>query len=584
MLAAVLLLAACTSDPGTERDAAATLPEHDGSMPSDAAVSLDAAVPLDGSVARDAGPLVDAGDASTLPPMDGSVMHNDASVESDAGSDASVPTGRWTTGDLHVHTIESNDAQVTLSAVLEAAFATNQLDWITLSNHLRVSDRDHEGSAVVGGPIPMSKAVALFEQPYVEMLQQAGTYADNTVFSAVEWDVPTHDHINVGMLAVDGTPDARALNEFEYLFTTRDPAMFEAADVTAWGAQRYNATHDDALHAIGWLKERLPDTSYAAINHAFRKPSVYTIANFREFNDLAPSVVFLYEGMVGNQMEPDRGGYNSAYIEDNAHARTYGGVDAAVAKVGGIWDALLGEGRRIWNVADSDFHFKTASGQFSSGYFPGEYAKTHVWVDGEGMPAVLAGLRSGKSFAAYGNLISALDFSISAEGAGFEEMGGELSVTKGSTIRVSIRFRSDVPSNYEAGVGSGNHPGAIPVLDHLDLIAGDVGAKAAPNTAAYDVATNTSTHVAARFTDAEWTVDADGSKVMTYELTADKDQYFRLRGTNLGTSVPGETENGEPLADAKVDIVDNQARFDAINERNYADLWFYSNPIFVRVH
>ena len=31
-------------------------------------------------------------------------------------------------------------------------------------------------------------------------------------------------------------------------------------------------------------------------------------------------------------------------------------------------------------------------------------------------------------------------------------MGGELSVAQGSTIRISIRFRSDLPSNFEVGV------------------------------------------------------------------------------------------------------------------------------------
>jgi hypothetical protein len=74
-----------------------------------------------------------------------------------------------------------------------------------------------------------------------------------------------------------------------------------------------------------------------------------------------------------------------------------------------------------------------------------------------------------------------------------------------------------------------------------------------------------------------------GDHVITYTTTATHDQYFRLRGTNLGADVVGETAAGEPLADVKTDLADNQARFDAINDRNYADLWFYSNPIFVKV-
>ncbi|MNT85799.1 hypothetical protein D3C72_2260100 [compost metagenome] len=78
-------------------------------------------------------------------------------------------------------------------------------------------------------------------------------------------------------------------------------------------------------------------------------------------------------------------------------------------------------------------------------------------------------------------------------------------------------------------------------------------------------------------------MDADGYNVIKTTVTADKSQYLRLRGTNLGVDVAGETVAGEPLPDAKVDLADNVARFNAINARNYNDLWFYSNPVFVTV-
>ena len=65
--------------------------------------------------------------------------------------------------------------------------------------------------------------------------------------------------------------------------------------------------------------------------------------------------------------------------------------------------------------------------------------------------------------------------------------------------------------------------------------------------------------------------------------TATKNQYFRLRGTNLGMNVSGETSNGNPLPDQKTVVTENVARFNAINDRNYNDLWFYSNPVFVSV-
>ena len=78
-------------------------------------------------------------------------------------------------------------------------------------------------------------------------------------------------------------------------------------------------------------------------------------------------------------------------------------------------------------------------------------------------------------------------------------------------------------------------------------------------------------------------MDRDGFHTITYKVKANKDQYFRLRGTNLGENVPGETMDGEPLIDAKTEIEDNETRFLEINNRNYKDLWFYSNPIFVSV-
>ena len=45
-----------------------------------------------------------------------------------------------------------------------------------------------------------------------------------------------------------------------------------------------------------------------------------------------------------------RGGYG------REGARTFGGFDQMTAIVGGLWDSMLGEGRRFWIVATSDSH------------------------------------------------------------------------------------------------------------------------------------------------------------------------------------------------------------------------------------
>ena len=500
-----------------------------------------------------------------------------------------LPTGRWLAGDLHTHTTQSPDTDVsqTLDKVLGKAFTSYGLDWMAVSDHLRLSTRDENGVALSSG-IPTAIGVERYQIPHIQALQATGAYAGKLIFSGFEWDMPTHDHIGIGMFEGSDklVTSTSGMKEFEYLFTTRDAALFDAADVTAWkakyGTTRYNTTADDALKAISWLKENYPDTSYAVVNHPSRNKGSYTVDDFRRFNDIAPNILFAIEGMVGNQMEPDRGGYTAAYTADNAALRVYGGVDYVVAKVGGVWDALLGEGRRIWNLTDSDTHFKIV-GANSSGYFPGEYAKNYVFNSAQGTPLakdVLAGLRSGKMFSVYGDLINALDFNLAGKDDR-KEMGGELKVASGDKVTITIRFKSPARNNADKPVDSGVSANLKPLVDHVDLIAGDVGARAAQGSAAYSVATNATTRVVKRFTSADWKLDADGYYSVSYDTTAAKNQYFRLRGTNLGTDVAGLTQGGEPLADQRTSTTDNTARFNAINDRNYGSLWFYSNPVFV---
>jgi hypothetical protein len=296
---------------------------------------------------------------------------------------------------------------------------------------------------------------------------------------------------------------------------------------------------------------------------------VYSISDFRDFNNIAPDVMFGFEGMPGNQMEPDRGGLNLTTPEN----RTHGGSDYMLAKVGGEWDALLGEGRKFWNFSNSDSHFEISENRlYSSGYWPGEYSKNYTWVNGSSIKSVLDGMRSGKSFSVFGDLIDALEFQ-AKNGNNTVDMGGDLKVKEGQMVKITVRFKSPQKNNNGDPVK----------VDHVDLISGEVTGKAEPGTPAYNKATNDTTKVVKRFTSKDWKTARDGFHAITYKVKADKDQYFRLRGTNLGENVSGETMDGEPLIDKKTEIEDNETRFSEINNRNYKDLWFYSNPIFVSV-
>jgi len=191
-------------------------------------------------------------------------------------------------------------------------------------------------------------------------------------------------------------------------------------------------------------------------------------------------------------------------------------------------------------------------------------------------------MRDGRMFGTFGDLIGALDFRVlGSSGTGF--MGQEIKVPAGEKVTVTIRFKSPTLNNYQRPVDSGTLGNMKPVVDHVDLIVGDVTSKALPGTPEYGVATNATTRVLQRFTAADWKTDAEGYATVSVQVDAKKSQYFRLRGTNLAPDTPNLTAAGEPLADQKTTGADNSARVNAINDRNYGSLWFYSNPVFVSV-
>ena len=153
-----------------------------------------------------------------------------------------------------------------------------------------------------------------------------------------------------------------------------------------------------------------------------------TIENLRRLNDAAPDVVFGFEGMPGNQMS------GSGRAELPA-GDIRNGADEMIAVTGGVWDSLLSEGRKIYNFANSDFHFKvSADEQYSSGYWASEYSANHVYVEpGEDgtydYGDVVDGLRSGNSYSTYGSLISDLTFTAETD-KGSATMAANLQLKK----------------------------------------------------------------------------------------------------------------------------------------------------------
>jgi hypothetical protein len=95
----------------------------------------------------------------------------------------SEPTGRWTVGDLHVHTIQSDDTQQisTLDQVLAKAFDRFGLDWAAISDHLRLSSYDNDGNKLAK-QIPFSEGMAKYQVPRIQgAAGQAASTADKTI-------------------------------------------------------------------------------------------------------------------------------------------------------------------------------------------------------------------------------------------------------------------------------------------------------------------------------------------------------------------------------------------------------------------
>lgn len=392
---------------------------------------------------------------------------------------------------------------------------------------------------------------------------------ENLAATGLEWNVPAHEHCSVGIVADDAMP----IGEFEYRFDRGDDDR-SGGPGGIWKGKTFNQDdHAKAVDGVEWMQQNYPETGWIVFAHPERVSS-YTVADFRDFNDAGPTVAFGFEGLPGHQRNSQRGGYRERAVGGG----TYGGAGWYIAEVGGLWDALLGEGRNWWTFVSSDFH------SLNGDFWPGQYAKTWTWVpddDGDGrytLADVPGGLRSGNSFCVHGDLIDRLDFRVEAKNER-AVMGETLELKRGKSAEVKIRFRT--PEKNELG--------DAPQVRAVQLIAGEVRPKApkyladgkTPNPA-YAHDKNETAEVVALYQQADLKRSADG----WYETPAfkvrklKKDMYFRIRGTNMAPNTPHETDaRGNPLPDSAVtENLDLSA-----TEAAQRDLWFYSNPVFVKI-
>ncbi len=456
---------------------------------------------------------------------------------------------QWLAGDSHIHSHWSADydemknppepivgVDGRYSTPINAYRAQRHgLAWMVTTDH--------------GGP---NHSKLNLTRAYAELRVSREIVPEVLQFYGMELNMPAMDHHT--LIIPQSEQEASMLYEIESRFDSQD----------AWPSDPERDQEAHTQRALEYVK-RLPLLPLLFANHPSRSAKgvgVYGRDEPREFrgnHDLAPEVYRGMEGAPGHQaatLAPDGtqkrdaagqpAGFRGSYGNPGAH--TFGGFDQMSARVGGLWDSLLGEGRRFWIVATSDSHAHYADqSRAGSDFWPGEYQKTYVHAH-RSYRDVLDGLRSGRIFAVAGDLIDELEV-VAKAGRRSAGIGETLSAQKGQRVEVTIRFRDPETKNAR-----GENPG----VSRVDLIVGDVAAPSPDLN--YDK--NPTAKVLARFTAKEWKREDDKVRISMTLPPVDRKMYLRVRGTN--------TTDLEPPMDVP-------------GENPWSDLWFYSNPIFVEL-
>jgi len=418
------------------------------------------------------------------------------------------------------------------------------------------------------------QSVQEFQYPLIEYFN---TFKNLPLFLGLETIAPGHEHVSMSIISgqipngleaatLPAAPpykplgNANALAQWEYCFdradtdTSRGTAnawdcsvvnSLNAADpswnataqklIPAGGAGTGVKGHLKALESLKWMAANHPLGSYYVPAHLERAGQFnpdgnngYNIESLRDFNNAAPTIAFGFETQPGHGASNGRGEYTrnrnqiGGVATDSVGGSTFGGTGVYGAVIGGVWDALLGEGRNWWFFASSDWHnrgtFSADDRRSTQDFFPGEYQRTYSLVrSGGNKPRpqmIVDGLRSGNNFSTGGQLIDRLAFIVctsrpeatvaalaadaattntALEEAGCATMGEKLVVPAGTDLVVGIALRDPDgvnfspytfanPSLLQVGI---TQPINMPVLDHVDLIGGMVTGYKTPGTAGY---------------------------------------------------------------------------------------------------
>jgi len=471
-----------------------------------------------------------------------------------------------------LHAAISVNAALLLSAcaMQDAAEREPEERWLAGDHHIhsRYSvgyDQDNPPAYTVGGdaiyPIPMNALMARhfglawtvatdhggpdhskinFELAYPELQLSRAALPEVIQFYGLELNTPAADHSSI--IVPYTSDESNILRDLESRFDRLEKWTEEEI--------RERDQEDRMIEALRAM-DRLAIKPVVIAHHPSRDaqgPGEYAGVEPRElrnWNDTAPDVAVGMEGAPGHQAGP---------LADNPAPRgwyfgypTMGGFDQMTARLGGFWDAMLGEGRRWWITANSDSHQNFKDGGVA--FWPGQYSKTYIYASKD-HASILEGLRRGRIFVTIGDLISELDVDVAdVEGeAGSAQIGGTVTLSTPGDITIRIRARDPRGTN---------HGGNSPEVARIDLILGHVTGPSEDRTRD----TNESTSVVKRFFASDWQRDGEILE-MSHTVNVSGPVYIRVRGTN--------TDELEPDVDPP-------------DEDPWPDLWFYSNPVFVEI-
>lgn len=450
---------------------------------------------------------------------------------------------RWLAGDHHVHSWFSVDWAPAADGRSPPTPVIGGDSGNSIPTNARMAARHGLAWMVAtdhGGP---NHSKVNRDQAYPELVRSRRETADLIQFFGMELDTPGAEHSSV---ILPKTRDERdVLFGIEKGYNRREP----------WPADPARDTEGRMVEALKHMGA-LPAPPVVIANHPSRTAKAmgdYGAASpheLRNWNDAAPQVAVGMEGAPGHQA-----GALTAKAEDAEHrargayrrAPTLGGFDQMTAVLGGLWDSMLGEGRRWWVTSTSDSHRHYTEG--GADFWPGEYSKTYVKA-ARSYDDVLDGLRHGRVFVTLGDLVSELDVTAqTADGRARAEIGGTLKVPRGADVTIVIRLRDPAGKNFG---------GRSPSVARVDLIRGEVTGPVADRT----TDRNPTTRVETRFGPGDWVREGERVSMAVTLRNVTASGYVRVRGTN-GTEL-------EPLPDAP-------------GEDPWSDLWFYANPVFVEV-